>query len=64
MFDLLTNKMNSGLDAFTSEMKAQGVWDDITIVGVSEFGRTLTMNSGNIICSSMFDPFYFVALPL
>jgi uncharacterized protein (DUF1501 family) len=26
-------------------MKDQNVWADITIVGVSEFGRTLTMNS-------------------
>lgn len=61
MFDLLTNKMNSGLDAFTTEMKAQGVWDDITIVGVSEFGRTLTMNSGEVIYK-IINPFYLIIL--
>jgi len=38
--------MNNGLKAFTDEMKAQGRWDDITIVAVSEFGRTLSVNSG------------------
>ncbi len=41
--------MNAALEAFTTELKAQGVWDDVTIVGVSEFGRTLTMNSGKRI---------------
>ena len=45
-FNILNADMNAALEAFTTELKAQGVWDDVTIVGVSEFGRTLTMNSG------------------
>eukprot|EP00586_Coscinodiscus_wailesii_P017163 CAMPEP_0172518280 /NCGR_PEP_ID=MMETSP1066-20121228/290722_1 /TAXON_ID=671091 /ORGANISM="Coscinodiscus wailesii, Strain CCMP2513" /LENGTH=2420 /DNA_ID=CAMNT_0013300633 /DNA_START=56 /DNA_END=7314 /DNA_ORIENTATION=- len=46
-FNILNNQMNSGLEAFTTELKTQGMWDDITIIGVSEFGRTLTMNSAS-----------------
>ena len=38
--------MNAGLSSFTSEMKAQGAWDDVTIVMVSEFARTLPGNTG------------------
>lgn len=38
--------MNVGLNSFTSEMKAQGAWDDVTIVMVSEFARTLPGNTG------------------
>jgi uncharacterized protein (DUF1501 family) len=38
--------MNTSLQAFTTEMKAQGTWDDVTIVMVSEFARTLTGNTG------------------
>lgn len=44
--DELTNTMNGGLLSFTKEMKSQGVWDDITIVMVSEFARTLPGNTG------------------
>ncbi len=43
---LLTTQLNNALEAFTTEMKGANYWDDITIVGVSEFGRTLTENSG------------------
>ena len=38
--------MNSALDSFTMEMKSQGTWDDVTIVMVSEFARTLVGNTG------------------
>merc|ERR1711916_183889 len=36
--------INDGLNKFATEMKAQGVWDDVTVVSVSDFGRTLTSN--------------------
>ena len=38
--------MNSAIQPFTTEMKAQNAWDDVTIVMVSEFARTLTGNTG------------------
>lgn len=39
-------ELNEALNAFVSEIKAKGRWDDYTIVVTSEFGRTLTPNSG------------------
>lgn len=36
--------INFALEAFVAEMKAQGVWDHITVQSLSEFGRTLTSN--------------------
>ena len=44
--DALTLELNGALDAFVTEMKAQGVWNDITIVMVSEFARTMVGNTG------------------
>lgn len=38
--------LNTGLSVFESEMKAQGLWGSVTTAVVSEFGRTLTANSG------------------
>lgn len=40
-------ELNSALSSFVSEMKAQTLWNDVTIVVVSEFGRTLVSNTGN-----------------
>ena len=40
-------QLNSSLTAFQQEMKAQGYWDTVTLVITSDFGRTLTANSGN-----------------
>jgi uncharacterized protein (DUF1501 family) len=37
--------MNDALKEFTDEMKDQGAWEDVTIVVLSDFGRTLTSNS-------------------
>jgi uncharacterized protein (DUF1501 family) len=48
--DLLENKLteaNDALSAFVAEMKSQGIWDSIVIVTGSDFGRTLTANSGD-----------------
>ena len=36
--------INAGLDSFAREMEAQGVWDDVVFLTVSDFGRTLTSN--------------------
>mmetsp|Transcript_10482 Transcript_10482/g.15790 ORF Transcript_10482/g.15790 Transcript_10482/m.15790 type:complete len:377 (+) Transcript_10482:45-1175(+) len=46
LFDERTQVINSGIEAFTKEMKAQNTWNDVTIVMVSEFARTLTGNTG------------------
>ena len=46
LFDKLTEEVNTGMSEFTSEVKAQNLWDSVTIVMVSEFARTLTANSG------------------
>jgi uncharacterized protein (DUF1501 family) len=37
-------EVNDAVEAFTTELKAQGVWDDVAIVTYSEFARTLTSN--------------------
>lgn len=37
--------LNKTLKAFVDEMKAQGVWDRVTLVVTSDFARTLTANS-------------------
>ena len=39
-------KLNDALETFEKEMKSQGLWDQVTVVLASEFGRTLTANSG------------------
>lgn len=38
--------LNAGLSLSESEMKAQGVWDQVSVVVTSDFARTLTANSG------------------
>ena len=46
----LSNKLkeiNSALSAFVKEMKSQQLWNDVAVVFVSEFGRTLKANTGN-----------------
>jgi uncharacterized protein (DUF1501 family) len=32
------------LETFVAEMKALGVWDDVVVQSLSEFGRTMTSN--------------------
>jgi uncharacterized protein (DUF1501 family) len=39
--------LNSALTLLEQEMKAQGLWDQIAVVVTSDFGRTLTPNSGS-----------------
>jgi hypothetical protein len=36
--------LNYGLDLFVKQLKADGLFDDVTVVIASEFGRTLTPN--------------------
>jgi len=38
--------VNSVLQSFSNEMKAQGVWNNVTVAIGSEFGRTLNSNGG------------------
>merc|ERR1712166_1083319 len=43
----LVNKltdMNAALDSLVKEVKAEGIWDDVVILPVSDFSRTLTTN--------------------
>ena len=38
--------LNTSFTAFSDEMKHLGLWNNVTVVIVSDFGRTLTANSG------------------
>jgi cullin-associated NEDD8-dissociated protein 1 len=38
-------EFDDALKSFRAEMKVQGVWDDVVIMTVSDFGRTLSSNS-------------------
>jgi uncharacterized protein (DUF1501 family) len=38
-------RVNSVLEDFVTELKAQDVWNDVLVVVASDFGRTLSMNS-------------------
>lgn len=40
----LFGSIDAALSAFTAEMKAQQVWQQVTLVAISEFGRTMTNN--------------------
>jgi len=39
--------INNAFSSFEEEMKAQGRWDDVTVVIASDFARTLTANTGD-----------------
>lgn len=41
---LKMSEIDGALEAFEAEMKAQGVWDSVVVVTVSDFGRTLHTN--------------------
>jgi uncharacterized protein (DUF1501 family) len=40
----LFGQLNKALSLLSTELKAQGLWDNVTILTVSDFGRTLTPN--------------------
>ena len=40
-------QLNEALTVFYNEMKAQGVWDGVSLLITSDFSRTLTSNSGD-----------------
>jgi uncharacterized protein (DUF1501 family) len=40
-------ELNTALTYFTDELIGQGLWDKVSLVVVSDFGRTLTANSGD-----------------
>lgn len=39
-------EINAAIDSFVAEMRAQNIWNSVTIVQASEFGRTITSNGG------------------
>jgi len=41
-FDRLMPELDGGFGGFVDEMKSQCRWEDVTVVMVSEFARTLT----------------------
>ena len=41
------NEINDALGSFVTEMKAQGRWDEVVVVFVSEFARTLIPNTSS-----------------
>lgn len=41
----LMQEVDDAVDAFAEEMKYQGLWNNVTVVIASEFGRTLASNS-------------------
>lgn len=43
MAGLLT-ELDGAVEAFTSEMKTKNIWNSVTVVTISEFGRTLKSN--------------------
>ena len=44
LYDNLMQQVDSVLAAFEKEMKAQGLWDSVSLLTISDFGRTLTSN--------------------
>jgi uncharacterized protein (DUF1501 family) len=43
-------EMNDALGSFVTEMKAQGRWNDVVVLFVSEFARTLIPNTSSGRC--------------
>jgi cullin-associated NEDD8-dissociated protein 1 len=42
--DTLFGDIDRGVQSLRNELKIQGVWDDVVVLTVSDFGRTLTSN--------------------
>ena len=40
----MMKQVDAVLGAFETEMKAQGLWDSVAVLTISDFGRTLTSN--------------------
>lgn len=40
----LISELDTALDNFADEMKMQNLWDNVTVITLSDFGRTLTSN--------------------
>jgi len=40
------SELNDALNSFVIELKSQGKWEDVTVMVTSDFGRTLSPNSG------------------
>lgn len=44
VFSSRMQQINGGMEAFKEEMVALGMWDSVTLVAISDFGRTITSN--------------------
>jgi cullin-associated NEDD8-dissociated protein 1 len=40
-------EVNDGIEAFVSELQNMGLWDNVALIQVSDFARTLNPNSGD-----------------
>ena len=47
-------KVDAVLGSFEKEMKAQRLWDSVSLLAISDFGRTLTSNGANYVAVSDF----------
>ena len=45
--NVLFYDVNAAISAFSREMKARDLWNNITIIQASDFGRTLNPNGGD-----------------
>ena len=45
--NILFDQLNGGLDAFSREMKAMNLWNNVTLIETSDFSRTLNPNGGD-----------------
>ena len=43
----LFDQLNGALDAFSREMKAVDLWNNVTLIETSDFSRTLNPNGGD-----------------
>ena len=45
--NILFSEVNDAFDAFSQEMKAMDVWNNVTLIQTSDFARTLNPNGGD-----------------
>ena len=43
----LFGQLNDAIDAFSREMKALDLWNNVTLIETSDFARTLSRNGGD-----------------
>ena len=50
VYNTQMQRVDAALGAFEKEMKAQGLWDSVSVLTISDFGRTLTSNGRSWLC--------------